>query len=95
MTNILIVLGHPDPDDGHLCHTITDAYETRAPDNRHSAEKNEIAQEAIPHIIPSVDWESIGLPALAQKGRAAVVGAQHIVRIHPLWMGDIPTMLKA
>jgi putative NADPH-quinone reductase len=67
MPNILIVLGHPDPYGGHLCHTITDAHETRAPDNRHSAEKNEIAQEAIPYIIPSVDWRKHRSPRLSPK----------------------------
>jgi putative NADPH-quinone reductase len=95
MTNILIVLGHPDPDGGHLCHAIADAYQSAAQESGHLVDRIEIAHQHIPYITSSMDWESGDLPVVAVDGQAAVRKAQHIVFIYPLWMGDIPAKLKA
>lgn len=95
MTNILIVLGHPDPDGGHLCHAIADAYQSAAQESGHFVDRIEIAHQHIPYITSSMDWESGDLPVVAVDGQAAVRKTQHIVFIYPLWMGGIPAKLKA
>jgi putative NADPH-quinone reductase len=95
MTNILIVLGHPDPDGGHLCHAIADAYQSAAQESGHLVDRIEIAHQHIPYITSSMDWESGDLPVVAVDGQAAVRKTQHIVFIYPLWMGGIPAKLKA
>lgn len=95
MTNILVVLGHPDPKGPHLCHAIADAYQASAQDAGHIVERINIANEDIPYLTSATDWESGDLPAAAVSGQAAIHRADHIVLIYPLWMGDIPAKLKS
>lgn len=95
MTNILIVQGHPDPSKTHLCHAIADAYAKGAQDNGHVVQILHIADADIPFLRSKDEWEGTDLPQVAIDGKAAVAAADHIVLIYPLWMGDVPAMLKA
>lgn len=95
MTNILIVQGHPDPIENHLCHAIADTYRAAAEDNGHSVEMITIAQQDIPFLRNKQEFESDDIPPVAVEGQAAVQKADHVVFIYPLWMGDVPAVLKA
>jgi putative NADPH-quinone reductase len=95
MTNVLIVQGHPDTDDTHLCHAIAEEYKDAAQGNGHSIEIITIAKEEIPFLRSKNEWEGTELPQVAITGQAAIQRADHIVLIYPLWMGDVPAILKA
>ncbi|MGB3245068.1 MAG: NAD(P)H-dependent oxidoreductase [Sulfitobacter sp.] len=95
MTDILILQGHPDPSKSHLCHAIADSYRTAAEQNGHRVHVIAVADQDIPYVRSKADWESTDLPPVAVEGQAAVRAAEHIVLIYPLWMGDVPAMLKA
>ena len=95
MTNILIVQGHPDPAGNHLCHALAAAYEVAATDSGHTITTIDIAHADIPYIRSRADWEDETLPDVARIGQQAVTEADHIVIIYPLWMGDVPALLKA
>ena len=94
MTNILIIQGHPDPAATHLCHAIAAAYLKSAEAAGHAVTLIAVAQHEVPLIHSRADWESDDLPAVALTGQAAVQEAGHIVLIYPLWMGDMPALLK-
>ena len=95
MTRILILQGHPDPSETHLCHAIAESYRMAAEQNGHEVQVIRIAKEDIPYLRSKAEWESGDLPAVAQTGQAAVRAADHIVLVYPLWMGDVPAIVKA
>ena len=95
MTNILIVQGHPDQSKVHLCHAIADSYQSAAVHIGHSVQVIAIANQDIPYLRSKAELESSYLPQVATDGQAAVAAADHIVIIYPLWMGDVPAILKA
>ena len=95
MKNIQIVQGHPDTNEIHLCHAIAEEYRHSAEENGHNVEVIVIAKEEIPYLRSKAEWERKDIPPLAITGQEAVQKADHIVLIYPLWMGDVPAMLKA
>lgn len=95
MTRILLIQGHPDAAQTHLCHAIADAYREGAEAAGHSVETLTIATCDIPVLRTKEAWESPDLPAVAVQGQRAVARAEHLVLIYPLWMGDVPALLKA
>jgi putative NADPH-quinone reductase len=95
LTRILILQGHPDPSETHLCHAIAESYRIAAEQNGHEVQVIRIAQENIPYLRSKAEWESGDLPAVAKTGQAAVRTADHIVLVYPLWMGDLPAIVKA
>lgn len=95
MTNILIVQGHPDPCKTHLCHAIAKAYANAAQVKGHRCQILHIADAEIPFLRSKDEWEGTDFPQVAIDGQAAVAAADHLVMIYPLWMGDVPAILKA
>ncbi|QJF52361.1 NAD(P)H-dependent oxidoreductase [Roseobacter ponti] len=95
MTRVLIVQGHPDGEEQHLCHAIAEAYRSAAEDAGHRVTVINIAVGDIPCLRSKAEWEGSDLPQVAVTGQKAVQDAEHIVLIYPLWMGDVPAMLKA
>lgn len=95
MTRILILQGHPDPSPTHLCHAIADSYHAAATQNGHDVTVITLAKAEIAFVRSQSDWESEELPAVAIAGQAAVDAAEHIVLIYPLWLGDMPALVKA
>lgn len=95
MTRILIVQGHPDAAQTHLCHAIADAYRQSAEAAGHSVETITIATCDMPFLRTKEAWESGELPPVAADGQRAVAQAEHLVLIYPLWLGDVPALVKA
>lgn len=95
MTNILVLQGHPDATEPHLCHAIADSYCAAAMSAGHDVRVMAIAEEDIPFVRSKTDWEGEDLPEFARIAQDAVLAADHIVLIYPLWMGDVPAIVKA
>ncbi|NNE54117.1 MAG: NAD(P)H-dependent oxidoreductase [Sulfitobacter sp.] len=95
MKTVLIIQGNPDPAGNHLCHAIAAAYREAAETAGHQVMGIDVAQEQIPFLRTKEEWEGINLPPVAAAGQKAVTKADHIVLIYPLWMGDMPAILKA
>jgi putative NADPH-quinone reductase len=94
MSNILVLQGHPDPEREHLCHALADAYTQAARRNGHTVDIIDVATRDLPFLRSKAEWESATLPEVAREGQAAITKAEHIVLIYPLWMGDMPAVLK-
>ena len=92
--HILILQGHPDPAGGHLCHALAQAYADGARDAGHSVEMIDIAQLEFPMLRSKVDWETGTLPAALGPAQQAIRQAQHLVLFFPLWLGDMPALMK-
>jgi len=94
MARILIIDGHPDGDPARLIHALADAYEAGAADAGHEVRRIAIAALDFPLLRSKRDWEE-GEPVPAiRAAQADVAWAEHIVFLYPLWLGDVPALLK-
>lgn len=95
MTRILLVDGHPDPDRGRFVHALADAYADAATGSGHEVTRIELATLAFPMLRSRAEWmDHAPAPAIA-AAQAEIGRADHIVFFYPLWLGDMPALLKA
>lgn len=92
--NILIIQGHPDPDQQHFCHALADAYAEAAEQAGHSVRRVEVARLEFPLLRQADDWKHGEPPPAITGVQSEVLRAGHIVIIYPLWLGTMPALLK-
>lgn len=93
--NVLIIDAHPDPDRGRFVHALADSYAQGARDSGHHVRRLDLASIDIPVLRSRADWTD-GQPSPAiLAAQQAIHWAQHIVFLYPLWLGDVPALLKA
>lgn len=92
---VAIVQGHPDPAGGHLCHALADAYADGARSGGHDVARIDVARLDFPLLRTRQDFEAGRLPEALGLARDAIVAAQHVVIVFPLWLGTMPALLKA
>ena len=80
---ILIIDGHPDPDEGRLCHALAKAYWDGARDGGHEVRDIEIARFDFP-ILQSLEDYYHGEPCPSIKeAQQDIDWADHIVHYFP------------
>jgi putative NADPH-quinone reductase len=92
--HILLIQGHPDAGTGHLCHALEDAYAKGATMAGHSIERINVAALDFPMLRSQRDWEQGSVPPGLAPAQAAIQWAEHLVLFFPLWLGDMPALLK-
>ena len=95
MRRILVLQGHPDSSRDHFCHALADHYVEGASSAGHSVRTVEIAGLDFPVLRSKHDWEAGSLPPDLTEARDAIGWAEHLVFFFPLWLGDMPALLKA
>ncbi|MFN4277619.1 MAG: NAD(P)H-dependent oxidoreductase [Ferrovibrio sp.] len=93
--HILILLGHPDPSHDRLCRALADAYADGAQAAGHEVRCIDIATLDIPYLRSQSDFEHGSPPGTLIEAQAAIAWAEHLLVVFPLWLGDMPAMLKA
>lgn len=93
--NILILNGHPDPGSKGLCHAIADAYAEGAREAGHTVSRLDVAHLEFSLLRTQAAFEHEPPPTDIARAQKAVMAATHLVVIFPLWMGDMPALLKA
>jgi len=92
---ILIIDGHPDPDRGRFVHALADAYADGAGQSGHEVRRLELATMDIPFLRSRAEWtDGVPSPEIVAC-QEAIRWAEHIVFFYPLWLGDVPALLKA
>jgi len=91
---ILILQGHPDASAPHLCHALAAAYAEGARQAGHEVRIVEIAKLDFPLLRSQQEWEHAALPAGLQGAQDEIAWAQHLLIVFPLWLGDMPALLK-
>ncbi|MCG2586090.1 NAD(P)H-dependent oxidoreductase [Massilia sp. TS11] len=92
--HILILQGHPDPSARHLCHALADAYAAGAIAGGHALRLRDIAELDFPLLRSEQDWEHGSVPPSLAAVQHDLAWAEHLVVIYPLWLGDMPALLK-
>jgi len=92
---ILLIDGHPDPDRARLIHALADRYAEGALSWEHEVRRIDLATTEVPILRSREEWAK-GQPAPAiADAQASIAWADHIVFFYPLWLGDVPALLKA
>lgn len=92
--HILLIQGHPDAATHHLCHALAAAYASGAQEGGHRVHMLNVGELDFPLLRSQKAWEDSELPASLQQAQDAIRWAQHIVLFFPLWLGDMPALLK-
>lgn len=91
---ILLIQGHPDPSQDHLCHALAHAYAEGAAASGHEIRTTTVALLDFPMLRSQQEWEEGVLPPALAQAQADIQWAQHIVMFFPLWLGDMPALFK-
>jgi putative NADPH-quinone reductase len=92
---ILIIQGHPDPAGRHFGHALADAYAEGALAAGHEVRRIEVALLDFPLLRSQADWLKGAVPPTLQQAQVDIAWAQHLLLVFPLWMGDMPALMKA
>ncbi len=93
--HILMIQGHPDASQRHLCHALEDAYVQGATASGHEIQRINVATLDFPILRSQHEWEQGLLPPSLAHAQEAIKWAEHMVFFFPLWLGDMPALLKA
>lgn len=93
--NILIVNGNPDRGAPRFSDALINAYATAARNAGHAVEILKVAELDFPVLRSKGSWESATPSPDILAAQAAVQRAEHLLFVYPLWLGDLPALLKA
>lgn len=91
---ILIIEGHPDPAASHFNAALAEAYARGAREGGHEIRRLKVGELDFPVPRDVSDWSSGLPPAAISEAQAHVRWAEHLVILYPLWLGDMPALLK-
>ncbi|HEY0954706.1 MAG TPA: NAD(P)H-dependent oxidoreductase [Roseateles sp.] len=94
-TRLVVIQAHPDPAGGHLCHALAQAYADGAREAGHELRVIDVAQLDFPLLRSQQDWLHGEVPATLKPAQDDIRWADHLVFFFPLWLGDMPALLKA
>lgn len=92
---ILVIQGHPDPDPARYCRALAAAYAEGARAAGHPVKELDIARLEIPVLRLAKDFTEGDVPDSLKAASQAIVEADHLVFVFPLWLGTMPALLKA
>ena len=91
---ILLIQAHPDATQPHLCHALASSYASGAEKAGHLVRRVNLAELDFPLLRSQQDWEKGVVPASLKPAQDDIGWAEHIVFFFPLWLGDMPALLK-
>ena len=91
---ILLIQGHPDRSQDHLCHALAHAYAEGAAVSGHEIRTTTVALLDFPLLRSQHDWEEGAVPPALAQAQSDIQWAQHMVMFFPLWLGDMPALFK-
>jgi len=91
---IILIDGHPDEDPARLIHALADAYMTGARSGGHQIRRLNVAELEFSLIGSTHDWHGAYVPSDIRHAQDAILWATHMVILYPLWLGDMPALLK-
>lgn len=91
---IVIIQGHPNPDGARLCHALADAYAMGAKEAGRDVKRIDVARVDFPLIRTHADFKTGVPPPEIQIAQEAILWAEHLLIVYPLWLGTMPALLK-
>ena len=94
MKRLAIIQGHPDPAGNHFCHALAQAYREGAETAGHEVRLVEVAKLDFPLLRSQQDFDHGQTPEALHPAQEAIEWAEHLLILYPLWLGDLPALLK-
>ena len=92
---IVVIQGHPDPDPARFCRALAAAYRDGAAAAGHSVALIDLATLDFPLLKSAAEFEHGSIPDSLKPAQAAILAAEHVVLVFPLWLGTLPALVKA
>lgn len=92
---ITIIQGHPDAEARHFGHALADEYAKGGEDGGHEVKRLEVAELDFPLLRTKEEFEQGRPPDSIKLAQEAIAWADRLVILYPLWLGDMPALLKA
>jgi putative NADPH-quinone reductase len=87
--------GHPDPGAATLCGALAIAYAEGAGTTGHEVRRIHVGGLQFPILRKSADFMTEPQEPDMTAARDAILWADHLVFVYPLWLGAAPALLKA
>jgi putative NADPH-quinone reductase len=91
---VLVINGHPQPGHNGLCPALAAHYEAGCRQAGHETRRLDVGSLTFDLLRSQGDFERATPPADIAGAQEAVRWADHLVVIFPLWLGDMPALLK-
>ena len=92
---ILILNGHPDVASKRLCHALAESYAAGARIAGHEVRRIDVAALEFNILRTQADFEKGQAPPSIVAAQLDIQWADHLCFVFPLWLGDMPALLKA
>lgn len=91
---IVLIDAHPDEDPARLIHALATAYADGAAEQGHPVRRLNIAELDFPLLQSIHDWHGDYIANDIHRAQDAIRWADHLALFYPLWLGDMPALLK-
>jgi putative NADPH-quinone reductase len=91
---ILVINGHPDARPERFCSALVGAYAESATKAGHKVRRIDVGALSFPLLVRFEDFQLPPDNPDIRKAQADIQWAEHLVFVHPLWLGAAPAMLK-
>lgn len=95
LKRITLIDAHPDPDEARFVHALTSAYIDGARARGHEFRELKLSTMDVPMLRSREEWSHGAVPAAIAEAQQTIRWAEHLVFLYPLWLGDVPALLKA
>ena len=91
---IVVINGHPDSRPERFCASLAESYATAAHRGGHEVRRIDVGALDFALLRDPKAFLDPPVSADIRKAQADVAWAQHLVFVHPLWLGAAPALLK-
>lgn len=94
LRRILVINGHPDTRPERFCSALANAYVESARNAGHEVRRIDVGALSFPLLVRFEEFQAPSDIADICKAQDDIRWAEHLVFIHPLWLGAPPALLK-
>ena len=91
---ILVLVGHPDPAPARYVRQLAGAYIRGARRAGHTVQIVDVAALDFPLLKSKAEYENSQVPPALKDAHDRILEAAHIAMFFPLWLGEMPALLK-
>jgi putative NADPH-quinone reductase len=91
---IVVINGHPDNRPERFCSSVVATYVDSAVRAGHEVRRIDVGKLSFPLLVRFEDFQVAPGMTDIRKAQFDIGWAEHLVFVHPLWLGSAPAMLK-
>ena len=91
---ILVIHAHPDAGHGHFGDALAECYAGAAQANGLETRTLALNQLTFPLIDSASNWRAPEVPPDIERAQENIRWCDHLTFFYPLWLGDMPALLK-